>query len=76
MNILYKGTLTVENKATEVKLNNVANKKVLLKNCAPFTNCISIINNAQVKDGDDIDVVVSMNKLIEYNDSYTELSRI
>ena len=45
--ILVKGTITVNNTRTAAAPNN-RNKKVIFKNCAPFTNCISEINNAQV----------------------------
>ena len=53
--ILVKGTITVENKAAEGAANNATNKKVIFKNCAPFTNCVSRINNTQVGDANDID---------------------
>ena len=46
------------------------NKKVIFKNCAPFTNCISKINNTQIDNAKDIDIVMSMYNLIEYNDNY------
>ena len=55
--ILVKGTITVENKAAQDQLNNIGNKKVIFKNCAPFTNCISRANNGQVDDAHNIDVV-------------------
>ena len=43
--ILVKGTISVNNTAaTGAAVNNI-NKKVILKNCAPFTNRISEINN-------------------------------
>ena len=35
--------------ATSAAPNN-ANKKVIFKNCDPFTNCMSEINNTQVND--------------------------
>ena len=71
--ILLKGTITVENKAARDQPNNVAKKKVILKNCAPFTNCISRINNAQESYAHDFDVVMLMCNLIGYkvNDSKT-----
>ena len=53
--ILVKGTITVENKAAQGQPNNAADKKVILKNCAPFTNCISRIKITQVDDAHDID---------------------
>ena len=35
--ILVKGTITVANTAAQDQPNNGANKKVIFKNCAPFT---------------------------------------
>ena len=46
--ILVKGTITVDNTAAADVDANDTNKKVIFKNCAPFTNCISEINNTQV----------------------------
>ena len=46
--ILVKRTITVNNTATGGAEANNTNKKVIFKNCAPFTNCISEINNTQV----------------------------
>ena len=48
------------------------NKGVAFKNCAPFTNCISEINNTQVDNAKDIDIVMPMNNLIEYSDNYAK----
>ena len=45
------------------------NKKVIFKNCAPFTNCISEINNTQIDNAKDIDIVMPMYNLIEYSDN-------
>ena len=36
---------------------NNANKKVIFKICAPFTNCISEIKNTQVDNAKEIDIV-------------------
>ena len=49
-------------------------KKVTFKNCAPFTNCISEINNTQVDNAKDIDIVMPMYNLIEYSDNYVKTS--
>ena len=46
--ILAKGTITVNNNAAADAHANNTNKKVIFKNCAPFTNCISEINNTRV----------------------------
>ena len=48
------------------------NKKVIFKNCAPFTNCISEINNTQIDNPKDIEIVMPMYNLIEYSDNYAK----
>ena len=74
MIILVKGTITVNNTATaDVDANNT-NEKVTFKNCAPFTNCISEINNTQVDNAKDLDIVMPMYNLIEYSDNYSKTS--
>ena len=72
--ILGKGTITVNNTAAaDVDANNT-NKKVIFKNCTPFTNCISEINNTQVDNAKDLDIVMPMYNLIEYSDDYSKTS--
>ena len=46
--ILVKGNITVNNTAADGAAANNTNKKVIFKNCAPFTSCISKINNEQI----------------------------
>ena len=70
--ILVKGTITVNNTAAAGAAANNTNKKVILKNCAPFTNCISEINNTQIDNAKDIDIVMPMYNLIEYSDNYAK----
>ena len=72
--ILVKGTITVNNIAAADADANNTNKKVIFKNCAPFTNCISEINNTQVDNAKDIDIVMPMYNLIEYRDNYSKTS--
>ena len=43
--IRVKGDITVNNTAPDGANANNANKRVIFKNCAPFTRCISKINN-------------------------------
>ena len=62
--ILAKGKITVGNTAAQGQANNVIIKKVILKNCVPFTNWINRINNTQVDDAHDIDIVMPMYNLI------------
>ena len=42
--------------------------KIIFKNCAPFTNCRSKINNTQIDNAEYIDIVMPMYNLIEYSD--------
>ena len=70
--ILVKGTITVNNTAAQGAAANNTNKKVIFKNCAPFTNCISEINNTQIDNVKDIDIVMPMYNLIEYSDNYAK----
>ena len=53
--ILLSGTISVEGTAGTAANNT--NEKVIFKNCAPFTNCISEINNTQVDNAKHIDNV-------------------
>ena len=72
--ILVKGTITVPNTAsTDADANN-ANKKVIFKNCPPFINCISEIDNTQLDNAKDIDILTPMYYLIEYSDNYSKIS--
>ena len=70
--ILVKGTISVNNTAAQGAAANYTNKKVIFKNCAPFTNCISKINNTQIDNAKDIDIVMPMCNLIEYSDNYAK----
>ena len=63
--ILVKGNISVNNTAAAT---NNTNKKVIFKNCAPFTNCISKINNTQIDNAEYIDLVMPLYNLIEYSD--------
>ena len=65
--ILIKGNISVNNNAAGA---NNTNKKVIFKNCASFTNCISKINNTQIDNAEYIDIVMPMYNLIEYSENY------
>ena len=71
--ILVEGNISVNNTGTAAAPNNI-NKKVIFKNCAPFTNCISKINNTQIDNAEYIDIVMPMYNLIEYSDNYSKTS--
>ena len=70
--ILVKGTISANNTAAAGAAANNTNKKVIFKNCAPFTNCKSEINNTQIDNAKDIDIVMSMYNLIAYSDNYVK----
>ena len=70
--IFVKGTISANNTAAAGAAANNINRKVIFKNCAPFTNCISEINNTQVDNAKDIDIVMPMYNLIEYSDNYAK----
>ena len=48
------------------------NKRVIFKNCAQFTDCISDINNVQIDNGKYIDIVMPMYNLVEYSNNYSK----
>ena len=67
--ILVKGNITVNNTAADGAAANKTNKKVIFKNCAPLTRCISKINNTEIDNAQYIDIVMPMYNLIEYSDN-------
>ena len=51
-----------------------ANTKVAFKSCAPFTKCVTHINDEHVDNADNLDIVTPMYNLIEYSDNYSDTS--
>ena len=83
--ILVKGTITITGSAGSpagrtgeqllaARQADKRDKKVTFKNCAPFTKCISRINNTDIDNARDIDTVMPMYNLIEYSDNYSKTS--
>ena len=72
--IFVKRNITVNNTAAEGAAATSTNKKVIFKNCARFTNCVSKINNTQIDDAEYIDIVMLMYNVIEYGDNYSKTS--
>ena len=74
--ILVKGTITITGAGDNdaAKRLDERNKGVIFKNCAPFTKCISRINNTDIDNAQDIDIVMPMYNLIEYSDNYSKTS--
>ena len=53
-----------------------ANTRVAFKNCAPFTKCITHINDEHVDNADNLDIIMPMYNLIEYSDNYSDTSEV
>ena len=51
-----------------------ANTRVAFKNCAPFTKCITHINDEHVDNADNLDIIMPMYNLIEYSHNYSDTS--
>ena len=60
--ILVKGTITVTGVGDDdaAKQLDERNKCLIFTNCAPFTKCISRINNTDIGNAQDIDIVMPM----------------
>ena len=52
----------------------IANTRLVLKNCAPFTKCNLEINDEHVDTAENLDIVMPMYNLIEYSDNYHDSS--
>ena len=72
--ILVKGNITINNTVADGAAAGNTNKEVILKNYAPFTNCISKINNTDIDNAKYTDIVMPMYNLIEYSDNYSKTS--
>ena len=74
--ILVKGTITITGAGANADTSQAdeRDKGVTFKNCAPFTKCISRINNTDIDNAQDINIVMPMYNLIEYSDNYSKTS--
>ena len=52
----------------------IANTRLSLKNCAPFTKCNLEINDEHVDTAENLDITMPMYNLIEYSDNYQDSS--
>ena len=69
---LVKGTITITGKRDDAAARKAdeRGKGVKFKSCAPFTKCISRINNTDIDTAQDT-VMLTYN-LIEYSDNYSK----
>ena len=67
--LVVKGITTVEGDDDKTR-----NKKLVFKNNAPFSSCISKINNTFTDNAEDLDIVMPMYNLLEYSNNYSMAS--
>ena len=74
--ILVKRTITINGVGADAAARQAdeRNKGATFKNCVPFINCISELNNMQIDNAKDTDIVMPMYNLIEYSDNYAKTS--
>ena len=75
--ILAKGNIAISRRGPDQAESQAdkRDKKLIHKNCAPFTDCISEINTTQVDNAKYLDVVMPMDNLIELSNIYSKTSR-
>ena len=65
--IVVTGNITATNPCND---DNVYNRKVSLKNSAPFFNCTLKINSQLFEDAQDLDIVMPMYNLLSYSKNF------
>ena len=59
----------------DIKVPGVAaNTNVAFKNCAPFTRCVTHMNDEHVETAENLDIIMNTYNLIEYSDNYADSS--
>ena len=69
--IVVKGDITLT-KTNGRGIIDIRNRFLAFKNNAPFTNCISKINNVLIDNAEDLDIVMPMYNLLEYSKNYSK----
>ena len=74
--ILVKGEITINVVGADAAARQAdeTDKGVISKNCTPFINRKSEINNTEIGNAKDIDIAMPMYNLIEYSDNYSKTS--
>ena len=57
-------------KANRRRVIAIRNRFLAFENNAPFTNCISKINNVLIDNAEDLDIIMPMDNLLEYSKNY------
>ena len=69
-------TFTIAEADAAARQAREENTQVIFKNCAPFTDCISVKNIIQVDNAKDLDIGMPMCRLMEYSNRYSKTSGI
>ena len=57
----------------DIKVTGIApNTNAAFKNCAPFTRCVTHINDEHVETAENLGIIMPMYNLIEYSDNYAD----
>ena len=74
--IFVKGRMTIAGAGDndQARQKYERNKGVIFKNYAPFTDCISEINNIPTDNAQYLDIIMLMYNFLEYNDNYSKIS--
>ena len=68
--VWVKRTITVTNPNNNVNFD----RRLTLKNNAPFISCVSKINGELLENAEDLDIVIPMYNLLEYSKNYEKTS--
>ena len=72
--IVVKGDITLT-KTNKRRIIDIRNRFLAFKNNAPFTNCISKINDVLIDNSEDLDIVMPMYNLLEYSKNYRKTTK-
>ena len=72
--IFVSRAITTERAGDDVNAKTLykQNKGLIFENWAPFTDCISKINNTQIGNAKDLDIVLLMDNLVAYINDYSK----
>ena len=71
---VVKGNINLELDRANADNVNAYDKKISLKNNAPFTSCITKINSELIENAEDFGIVMPIYNLLEYNKNYRKTS--
>ena len=59
----------------DIKVADIAtDTNVAFKNCAPFTRCVTHINDEHAETAENLNIIMPMYNLIEFSDNYSDSS--